>query len=73
MEGGHFEVGGKRNSTFGHVEFKRNEWSKFAHTMSFTNKPPKKSQAIFTVLGHVVEAQRLPESCQLYLQNWRSF
>ncbi len=33
---------------------------------------PKKKQAIFTVLGHVVEAQRLPESCQLHLQNWRS-
>jgi hypothetical protein len=31
----------------------------------------KKSQAIFTVLGHV-EAQRLPESCVLHLQNWRS-
>ncbi len=46
---------------------------KIAHTMSFTNKPPpKKKQAIFTVLGHVVEAQRLPESCQLHLQNWRS-
>jgi len=47
---------------------------KIAHTMSFTNKPKKKEkQAIFTVLGHVVEAQRLPESCQLHLQNWRSF
>jgi hypothetical protein len=45
---------------------------KIAHTMSFTNKPPQKKQAIFTVLGHVVEAQRLPESCQLHLQNWRS-
>ncbi len=44
---------------------------KIAHTMSFTNQ--KNSQAIFTVLGHVVEAQRLPESCQLHLQNWRSF
>jgi hypothetical protein len=33
----------------------------------------KKKQAIFTVLGHVVEARRLPESCQLHLQNWRSF
>jgi hypothetical protein len=46
---------------------------KFAHTMSFTNKPFKKKQAIFTVLGHVVEAQHLPESCQLHLRNWRSF
>jgi hypothetical protein len=34
--------------------------SKFAHTMSFTNKPQKKKQAIFTVLGHVVEAQPAP-------------
>jgi hypothetical protein len=45
----------------------------FAHTMSFTNKLQKVKQAIFTVLGHVVDAQRLPESCQLHLQNWRSF
>jgi hypothetical protein len=45
---------------------------KIAHTMSFTNKPPKKKQAIFTVLRHTVEAQRLPEACQLHLQNWRS-
>ncbi len=41
--------------------------------MSFTNMPQKKSQAIFTVLGHVVEAQRLPESCQLHLQKLEIF
>jgi hypothetical protein len=33
--------------------------------------PPQK-QAIFTVLWHIVEAQRLPEACQLHLQKWRS-
>ncbi len=40
---------------------------KIAHTMSFTNKPKKTSKLFFTV-----RIQRLPESCQLHLQNWRS-
>ncbi len=44
------------------------------HIQCHLQTRPKKMQAIFTVLGHVVEAQRLPESsCQLHLQNWRSF
>ncbi len=48
-----------------------NEWSK-SHIQCHLQTSPKKKQAIFSVLGHVVEAQRLPESCQLHLQNWRS-
>ncbi len=41
-----------------------NEWSKFTN---------KKKQAIFTVLGHVVEVQCVPETCQLHLQNWQNW
>jgi hypothetical protein len=67
MEGGHLRLVKKEIQ---HLDFK---WMvKIAHTMSFTNKHKIKGQAIFTVLGHVVEVQRLPESCQLHLQNWRS-
>jgi hypothetical protein len=71
MEGGHLRLVEKKNSTFAHVEFKGNEWSKL-HIQCHLQTSPKKKQAIFTVLGHVVEAQRLPESCQLHLRNWRS-
>jgi len=36
-------------------------------------KKRKKKQSYFkTVLGHVVEAQCLPEPCQLLLQNWQN-
>jgi hypothetical protein len=64
-----FEVGEKRNSTFGLEMNGQN-----LHTQYHLQTRPKNMQAIFTVLGHVVEAQRLPESsCQLHLQNWRSF
>jgi hypothetical protein len=63
-----FEVGEKRNSTFG-LEMNGQNCT---YNVIYKQAPPKKKQAIFTVLGHVVEAQRLPESCQLHLQNWRS-
>jgi hypothetical protein len=41
-----FEVGGKRNSTFGHVEFKRNEWSKL-HIQCHLQTSPKKKASYF--------------------------
>jgi len=33
----------------------------------------KKKQAIFTVLRHTVEAQRLPEACQLHFNTGDQF
>jgi hypothetical protein len=39
-----FEVGEKRNSTFGHVEFKRNEWSKLHIQCHLQTSPQKKSK-----------------------------
>jgi hypothetical protein len=41
-----FEVGGKRNSTFGHVEFKGNEWSKL-HIQCHPQTSPKKKASYF--------------------------
>jgi predicted transcriptional regulator len=41
----------------------KNEPSKLHKQRSFTHKQKKKQkQAIFTVLGHVVEAQHLPQN-----------
>ncbi len=42
-----FEVGGKRNSTFGHVWIQKKWMIKIAHTMSFTNKPKKKKSKLY--------------------------
>jgi len=44
----------------------------YKYNVIYKQVPPPPKQAIFTVLRHNVEAQRLPEACQLHLQNWRS-
>jgi hypothetical protein len=67
MEAGHaYEVGGKKNSTI-EPEIKYKWVVKVAQTMAIYTRI--KSKLILTVLGHVVEAQRLPETRQLQLQN----
>jgi len=73
MEGGHLRLGVEKEIQ--HLDMlnsKQINGQNCTYNV-FTNKPKKTKQAIFTVLGHVVEAQRLPKSCQLHLQNWRSF
>ncbi len=46
-----FEVGEKRNSTFGHVEFKRNEWSKLHIQCHLQTSPQKKSKLFLLFQG----------------------
>jgi hypothetical protein len=46
MEGGHLRLVEKENSTFGHVEFKRNEWSKL-HIQCHLQTSPKKQASYF--------------------------
>ncbi len=65
MEGGQMRLVKKQLQ---HLDLRlgRNEWSKF-------HKQKTKIALIFTVLGHVVEVQCVPETCQLHLQNWQNW
>jgi hypothetical protein len=71
MEGGHLRLVEKKIQHLDMLNLKEMNGQNL-HIQCHLQTSPKKKQAIFTVLGHIVE--RLPESsCQLHLQNWRSF
>jgi hypothetical protein len=72
MVGGHLRLVKKEIQHLDMLNSKEMNGQNCTYNVIYKQAPPKKKQAIFTVLGHVVEAQRLPESCQLHLQNWRS-
>jgi hypothetical protein len=66
-EAGHAcEVGGKKDSAF-ELKMRYKGVVKVAQTIAVYTR--KKSKLF---LGHVVEAQRLPETRQLHLQNWQN-
>jgi len=74
MEGGHLRLGVEKKIQ--HLDmFNSKQMNGQNCTYNVIYKQAQKiiKQAISTVLGHVVEAQRLPEYCQHHLQNWRSF
>jgi hypothetical protein len=74
MEGGHLQLVEKEIQHLDKLNSKEMNGQNCTYNVIYKQAPQKKKkQAIFTVLGHVVEAQRLPKSCQLHLQNWRSF
>ncbi len=66
MEGGHLRLVEKEIQHLDMLNSKEMNGQNCTYNVIY-KQAPKKKQAIFTV-----RIQRLPESCQLHLQNWRS-
>jgi len=69
MEGGHLRFVEKEIQHLDMLNSKEMNGQNCTYNVIYKQAQKKTKQAIFTVLGHVVEAQRLPKSCQLHLQN----